>query len=341
MAIMILYTGRRYYWGVLRHAVTFRGGDSAERTAAWPFRLAVLSIVAMILLAVSQGLAWPLAILTFVIILVMLLSVTRMTAETGVFFIQPRWQPLGVMIGLFGGYALGPEGMVIIGLLSMVLCLDTSQALMPYVVNGLRICENVGIRPSRAAVSAGGGYALAVAAGIVVALWTSYSVGFRLDWSKNRAPKDTFKTVNLELTDMRLGGEMEASSRLSPLARLAAYRPNKNFLTAAGIGVALVLVVGMLRLRLPWWPLHPVIFLMWDTQAMAQFSGSFLLGWLIKLGVTRLGGPSTYTKAKPLMTGLIAGDLLGVLIWMVITVVYYLATGLVPTDAQVYKFLPK
>ncbi|MCJ7543531.1 MAG: hypothetical protein MUP47_03025 [Phycisphaerae bacterium] len=341
LALMMLYTGRRYYGGVLARALTFRRDPAVESSAAWACRLLLLSLAGMVLLAVSQGLAWSLAILTFLLIFVMLVSATRINAETGLFFVQPRWQPLGVLVGFFGGYALGPQGMVIIALLGMVLCLDVSQALMPYFVNSLRICENVGVRPSRAAGPAGGAYALAMAVGIVVAMWTSYNFGFKLDWSKNRAPKDSFEVVSRELTEVRIAGELEASQQLSPLARLGAFRPQKKFLAAAGIGVALVLVVGLLRLRLPWWPLHPVVFLVWDTHPMSQFSSSFLIGWLVKVAVMRLGGHRIYNTAKPLMTGLIAGDLLGMLIWMVVSSVQYLMTGLVPTESQIYNFLPR
>lgn len=41
------------------------------------------------------------------------------------------------------------------------------------------------------------------------------------------------------------------------------------------------------------------------------------------------------------MTGLIAGDLLGVLVWMVVGAVHYVATGLVPTANQIYEFFPR
>ncbi len=156
LGLMMLYTGRRYYGVVLKAAITFRHRDAVERSAAWACRLLLGSLAAMVGLAVSQGLPWPLAILTFLMILLMFVCVSRVNAETGLFFLQPRWQPLGVLVGFFGGAALGPEAMVIIGLLGMVLCLDASQALMPYFVNSLRVCENLGVRPSRT-VAAGRG----------------------------------------------------------------------------------------------------------------------------------------------------------------------------------------
>ena len=38
---------------------------------------------------------------------------------------------------------------------------------------------------------------------------------------------------------------------------------------------------------------------------------SFLLGWLLKTLMTRYGGAGAYQRFKPLMIGLIAGDLVG------------------------------
>lgn len=59
---------------------------------------------------------------------------------------------------------------------------------------------------------------------------------------------------------------------------------------------------------------------------------SFIIGWLIKVAVTRYGGPRLYQNLKPLMIGLIAGDMLGGFIPMIIGLIYYLVTGLPPAQ---------
>jgi hypothetical protein len=38
---------------------------------------------------------------------------------------------------------------------------------------------------------------------------------------------------------------------------------------------------------------------------------SIMLGWVIKTAVTRVGGIRVYRAGRPLMLGIIAGDLLG------------------------------
>ena len=51
----------------------------------------------------------------------------------------------------------------------------------------------------------------------------------------------------------------------------------------------------------------------------------------------RLGGVSTYRRVKVFMIGVIAGDLLGGLIWIAIGIGYRIATGYTP---PLYRIMP-
>ena len=97
-----------------------------------------------------------------------------------------------------------------------------------------------------------------------------------------------------------------------------------------GGGLGIVLAFAAIRLRWPKWPLHPVLFLVWSSYAGRMFAASFLSGWGVKLLVTRYGGALWYQRLKPLMFGLIAGEMLGGLTPMAVGLVYWLATGLPP-----------
>lgn len=98
--------------------------------------------------------------------------------------------------------------------------------------------------------------------------------------------------------------------------RFLRMRPNRTFLTTAGMGVAVVLLLNWARLRWTWWPIHPVLFLVWYSVPMAHFAASFLLGWIVRTMVVKVGGGKAYQNVKPLMYGLIAGDLLGGMFFM-------------------------
>jgi len=336
-ALIVVYIGRRYYAQALRSALTFRRTPEVERYAAWAMRLLIVALAVAAFLLVRVGLDWPLAILTVGLVMLMFMGVSRIAAETGLFYIHPRWQPLGVLLGLFGGFALGPQATMIIGLVCVVICLDPSQALMPYFLNGLRLCDNVSVRPGRAGVSAMGVYAAGLAVAVVVVLWANYNYGNPpYGWSYQRVPSMSFAAASEEVTQLQNTGALQASQRLSPLERLANINPKPLFLWAVGSGFVLVLVVSLLRLRFTWWPLHPVIFLVWATWAMIMFFQSFLLGFVIKFTVTKLGGYRLYEKGKPLMMGVIAGDILGALVWMIVGAVYYGVTGQQPPPLGVF-----
>ena len=337
---MVLYTGRRYYRSILQAALTFQRPPGVEPYAAWAGRILLLSLGGMLAIMIAMGLDWPLAILTIAMIMLLFLCVSRIVAETGLFFLQARWQPLGVLLGFLGAYALGPKALILVGLLSIVLTLDISQSLMPYLVNGLKVCQNAGISPARSGWTAVGTYLASLVLAVIVAFWAIYNFGVNktYEWSYKRVPSMVFVAANREVTGLKLSGELAASEALRPLERLTQLRPSDRFLWSAGIGVAMVLIVGMLRLKFSWWPLHPVMFLVWDTAPMSALSHSFLLGWLIKTAVSRIGGHRSYQNAKPLMIGLIAGDLIGPAIFIIYGAIYYGVTGLLPVT---YDYFPK
>jgi hypothetical protein len=91
-------------------------------------------------------------------------------------------------------------------------------------------------------------------------------------------------------------------------------------------GAVLYLGCAIARVRLPWWPLHPVIFLVWGTLASSLFAVSFLLAAGIKFAAVRAGGERAYRRLLPLMIGLIAGDLLSALGGVAAGAVYYFGT---------------
>jgi hypothetical protein len=138
-------------------------------------------------------------------------------------------------------------------------------------------------------------------------------------------------------TELSVSGKLEESVGYSAWERLTHIRPDPAFLCWAGAGLVLVPIFAFLRLRWNWWPLHPVIFLVWGDNPISTMGSSFLVGWLIKVAVTKIGGPRTHRKAKSFMIGVIAGELFCGLLFMLIAVAYRMATGQSPPE---YVVLP-
>ena len=338
VALILLYIGRRYYGQVARQAVGLRSGEAVESGAVWALRVLVLAAAGITGILVYLGLDWPLAVLAVLLTLMLFLVMARVNAESGLFYFQPYWQPLGVLMGLFGLSALGPEALVIVGIWSTVMTIDPRECLMPFMVNVLKLCDDHRIRPARVAGLSVGAFALGLAVAVPVVLWANYNRGVpRWDgWATQSVPKFTFNAAESAVTKLKLSGELEASEQRTAWQRLKNIRPERKFLWAAGLGLVLVLSVSFLRLRLAWWPIHPVLFLVVGTWPLTNFGPSFLLGWLVKVGITRLGGGGKYRKYRPFMVGLIAGDLLGGLLWMVIGAIYYGVTGLEPKQYIIF-----
>jgi uncharacterized oligopeptide transporter (OPT) family protein len=107
-------------------------------------------------------------------------------------------------------------------------------------------------------------------------------------------------------------------------------RPHAGSLLAFGVAFGLVVACAALRNRFQRWPIHPVLFLMLGTWPSLSMGPSFLLGWLINSVAGRYGGESGRRKLKPVMIGLIAGEMMIGVTMMAIGALYYCVTGAPP-----------
>ncbi|MFA6132656.1 MAG: DUF6785 family protein [Phycisphaerae bacterium] len=338
--LMLAYIGRRYYWQILRRAlIGGKGGDQVYPYAVWACRILLLCVAGVVAILVRLGLDWTLALPVVALTLMIYLIISRMNAEGGLILAGVAWQPTGVILALLGIEALGPAGILILGMLALITTMGPHESLMPFLVNGFRLCDDMKVRPARIGWATAGALALAIAVAVPVALWADYNYGTvnGESWPTIGAPKMPFDAASQEIRKLSLSNLLEESKALSPVQRITHMSPNPAFLGWAGAGFAAVCLFSLLRLRASWWPLHPLIFIVMGTWATAQFAPSFLLGWMVKTAVAGLGGAPAYRTGKIFMIGVIAGDLLGGLIFMAIGAIYYAVTN---TQPPLYRILP-
>ena len=324
LGLIIFYTGRKFYWTILRRACFVATKEPAERMAVWACRLAILAGVGMVLILwLAVRLSIPLAVLFVMLTGLLFLLVTRINVETGLFFIQPNWHAVSVLLGMFGIAALGPNLIVVLAILSMVMTIDPRVALMPMAANALRFSEVQGIKPKRLSFSMALVLLLTMVVGVTATIYTQYTHGggTLYGWASDAA-KWPFEMLNRNLNRFP-----NADWNHWQGMDLSKFRPEGRFLVSAGLGVAVVLLCSVFRLRYHWWPLHPVAFLVWGTWALACTAPSFLLGWLIKAMISRFGGGKAYRSNKPLFVGMVAGELIAGLLWSIIGLIYYLNKG--------------
>jgi len=330
--LVLIYTGRHYYSSVFRRAMFLPAGDDVDRQSVRAAQVFLLGTAAFIANLVIVGLEWQLAVLYTAMLLMTFLVMGRIIAETGLFFLAPRLYPCALLLGIFGAQAVGPKMAIIMLVVSMILVLDPREALMPFMINSLKVLDLQRVRIGRTAAWCGVALVLGLAVGLPVTLYFQYDRGIDMSdrWATRRSPQSPFyRILQVKHRLEAQGLEVQADS-LSGWERFKKMSPKPSGVISFSLSMAAVLLLSLARLRFVKWPLHPVMFLVWQTYPARIAAVSFLLGCVIKVAVTKYGGADIYQKLKPMMFGLIAGELLGGAIPMIIGFVYYLATGEIP-----------
>jgi hypothetical protein len=347
---IIIYVGRHYYRHIAMGMVGMRSGDDTPAYAIWAGRGLMLCIIAATFILRSSGLDWVLSSLFVLLVMVMFLVMSRIVAETGLFFVQAWWMPVAVLTGLLGTETLGPTSYILLALASILIVGDPRTTIMPYLVTALQLVDRT--RPAESLSSAspsastparfGPVMLLMIVAGFLVAGLATFTIlhdrGITsIDgWAGRSLPMMPFDELSKQLADMRTNLTVADATANDGLSSLRDIRLSPKAWGWISVGVGLITLCALARLRLPWWPIHPVLFLIWGTMPSSRLAVSFLLGWAIKLVVIKTTGVRGYRAVLPLMVGVIAGELLAGIGWIAVGWVYYLSTGLIPASYRIY-----
>ena len=336
-AAVLLYTGRRHYLDVLLAAVGSAGVDRPPGLSVWGARLGVLCAVGMVAqLHWAAGLDWLPAAMLVAAMALMFLVLTRIHAESGVIVIQPNWWLITPLMGLFGGAALGPHAVLVLALVSAALAMDPRASMMPMVTNAFRLGEKRGVKPSGLSGWIVAMIVLALLVGVPATLWVQYSftqAEGHFEWGRHVGGY-AFDVLERNLL---AGGFDAPSPAVHQGLDLSRIEPAEGFGPWLAAGFLLVVGTGAMRLRYTWWPVHPLLFLIWTSDTTRPLVWSFLIGWLIRSAVASFGTAS-YRKYRPLFVGIAAGEFLAGLAWAAAGAGYYLATGYSAPVFRVHPF---
>jgi len=342
LVLMLLYFGRHYYRRVAVCALTFRPApDDTESSAIAACRILFLCLAVLVaVLVFVVDLDWPLALAFVAMVLVAYVCVARITAELGIFYVQIIWYPVAILLAALGAAALGPAALVTLAILSTIFVAQPEEALMPFVVQGLKIAEGAKRMTGRIGAYSVLAFALALIAAVPFALWVDYNYG-----GTRTSPHDAYGQPRLPFSEvhnakLRLAAtdQLESSHSMAPLQRFREMRPKREFVWATATGLGLVFLTYIARLRWAWWPIHPVIFLVWDTWAASIFFYSFLFAWFIQVAVSNFGTAAAYGKARDFMIGVIAGELMGGMLWIIVGWMYYYGSGQAPPYYNIFPY---
>jgi hypothetical protein len=331
----LVYTGRHYYKATFGRALgIMTKGTSPE--AVWGARVFMLGLLFFVIAMMVAGMNLVTATMLAFVFVVFYSVLGRVFAETGLFFMQAQWMPATLFVGLLGANALGPEVVLLLFFVSVLLTVEAREAIMPFLVNALKLVEvrKVSMGKSSASMALALVVALAIAVPVTIYLHYNYGAPMHDTFSTSHAPRVPFNETAKVMQRMIAQGTLDDAP--TGLAALAAVSPDRTLLWAFLIGLGLTLAFSAARLRFVGWPIHPVCFLVFCTYPGNIFAFSFLLGWAIKQLVTKYGGENGYNALKPLMFGLIAGELIGGLLPLFTGWIYYGATGDLPKEFSIF-----
>ena len=335
--LVLLYTGRRYFWNTLKKALGLPGADHVKTYSVWGARLAAVALAAFLVQLLVLGLDWPLATLYTVGVVIVYVAVARVVAEAGLYYLHPFFFPCATIIGFLGIEAVGAKGALIMFILSSLLLMDPRELLMPFVVQGLKIVELQRVPVGRVGAAVVPMILLGFAVAVPATLYWSYDRGVSTaadGWTLG-VPSVSFDAVINAQDRFAAAKGYPLADRYTGWQKIAAIRPVRAYVAAFAATLSLVVVFTVARIRFPFWPLHPILFVTLGSYQSRILAFSFLLGFAVKAAVSHLGGSRLCERVKPLMIGLIAGDLLGAILPNLIGAVYYFTTGLLPKSFMV------
>ncbi len=327
--LILAYTGRTYYFPILRKAIWPGAvGSAEEHGGVWAARVFLASYVALILVTASMGVGLLMAWVIVSFLLLVFLVVTRLVCETGVPAVAAGWSLPTVLSGLLGPAAIGAGPVMFMMFLNSVMTgTNSSTLMMPYMATSLKVLDDNEVNLRRFAVISKVAIVAALLIGFVAVITLAYThgegnliKGERAEWTKG---------VRQVLAMMDFG-QYEASEAAGGFSKLALIRPEGKTMGLVLTGLAAVVGCYLLRFRFAGWPLHPLFFIFVGTSG--SLWTSFLLGWVIKTLIVKVGGGRVYRSVKPLFIGFIIGEFMIIATIIIVGLIYNSITGAEPVN---------
>jgi hypothetical protein len=301
LAGLSLWLARRHLVEAVRTAVS-GARDGADRDEPLPYRWAVGGLLAgyaaLVGFGVAAGMRGWVAALFFALALTYMLAATRIRAETGnAWLFGPDVDANRLLTATLGTGIYHPGDLVGMAFLRSISSFDLRCLSMPHQLDAFKMADRVGIHPRRLVAP----MVAAIILGGIASFWIALSIWYHFG---ALAKTDSWRTLQ-----GRVPFNLAAGYIVSPLK---ADVPGS---LAVGAGALVTLLLSLARLRLGWWPFHPVGYAMANTATMQSTWVPFLLAWLCKALVLRYGGMRLYRHSLPFFLGLILGDFLNGGFW--------------------------
>jgi hypothetical protein len=295
----------------------FRGAASGEpREQYMPYRVAgwglMLCLAVMVGWLYAAGTTFIGALAVVVMLMWVLILVTRIAAETGLYYDQ-----VNVPLNRIWTYALPAkttgESFFWSSFMGAAFAHDTRECAPVYMTHALKTADSAGI-----ATRAGGSrrfegptFVGLLMLSMVVALLVSAISTLQMDYHHATA-LGSDRLINPYAVQ-----DMTNPMVLSPTRQyMTGINREGGWLGNVAFGAAVTAILGTLRLHFEAWPLNPIGFLLAYTAPVTHMWFNIFLGWLIKVLVVKFGGATLFRRSQPLFIGLIVGEAVAAAIFL-------------------------
>jgi hypothetical protein len=307
VAIM-LWAARSHLKHIACRAFGRAASTPSEHEEAMPYPLAfwgfVLSFALMWGATILAGVRADIALALWVSYLVIAIGLSRLVVEAGMLLIINQSMPLGgisKLLGDAGNTWLSPaNGLAPASLLQSSLVYHMRGVIMPSFLHAFKLAHDRGIAARRLGVLIAGVVLISVVCSWMTTIKLGYSVGGLQLGHKFFTQIGAVKAVTF------------ADALRTPAAAAAS---NWFWLVFGG---ALTYAMMLARSRFLFFPLQPLGYLVCLVFPAEQFWTSIFLGWAAKSVIGRFGGTDTVRRTTPLFLGLILGDVMMMLFWLVV-----------------------
>ncbi|MBI4552860.1 MAG: hypothetical protein HY710_11405 [Candidatus Latescibacteria bacterium] len=291
-----------------------RRPDLDDSKEMLPYRVAVFGLLGGFVYAVvwlhTLGMHYGIAVFLLFAVFLIYLGVSRIIAEAGIPFVRSPMTPQVLVFYSVGSINMSAPTMTAMAQTYGPLG-EIKSTFMPALVQASKLSE-FGRRWHRGlAWAIGAAATIGVVLALVYTLYLGYDQGtrqFTNGWWFGRIGS----TIPFDQTLVKMRNP---------------FGPDWSRLTFFGIGSTLMLLLMSLRASLPWWPIHPLGFMLAYSWPQRNIVSSIFLCWLIKRVMMWVGGIELYRKGQPFFLGLIFGVGCGVALSMVVDFIWFPHAG--------------
>ena len=242
----------------------------------------------------------------------------RVVAQTGVAAARPVFIPQSVVTHAVGTSAFKPEGLATLAY-GFAWSADVRSCVMASMANGLRVVADPSFKPAqtrnwrRMTL-----WAIVIA--VLVSLLVSYVSLIGLCYAKG--------AVNYRHWFLR--GLPQYANKYGVRLIEEGFGVSGRRWAFTGIGAVVMGALTWAHGCFPWWPIHPVGFVLGASSPVQWSWTGIFIAWLLKTLVLKYLGPRAYKKARDVAIGMVIGQVLCAGVWILIAALFDIPNLRVP-----------